>query len=83
MKAYKILRNLGRLAMVGMFFLAEEYKTENYSLKIRGRPFRNEVRRPFNMWLISGIPYSRNMQRSESLPAFITRIDRFYILKGK
>ena len=46
-ETYKILTRLDRVDSERMFPMVGESRTRGYSLRIRGKPFRTEVRRNF------------------------------------
>ena len=46
-ETYKILKGLDRLDVGKMFLMLRESRTRGYSLRIRGRPFRTEMRKNF------------------------------------
>ena len=46
-ETYKILTGLDRVDSERMFSMVGESRTRGYSLRIRGKPFRTEVRRNF------------------------------------
>ncbi len=64
--------------------MAGESRTRGHSLKIKGRPFRTEMRR--NFFTQSGVNLRNSLPQrtveAQSLGVFKTEVDRFLTSKG-
>ena len=77
-ETYKILKGLERLDAGRLFPMLGESRTRGHSLRIRGRPFRMEMRKNFfsqrvvNLW--NSLP--QKAVEANSLDAFKRELDR-------
>ena len=83
-ETYKIIKGLDTLEAGSMFPLMGESRTRGHSLRIRGRPFRTEMRKNFftqrvvDMW--NALP--QKAVEAKSLDAFKRELDRALIDSG-
>ena len=83
-ETYKILAGLDRLDSERMFPMAGEPRTRGHSLRIRGKPFRTEMRKNFFTQRVVGLWNSLPQRAVEasSISIFKRELDIFLQAKG-
>ena len=76
-ETYKILTGLDRVASERMFPMVGESRTRGHSWRIRGKPFRTEVRRNFFTQRVVNVwdSLSQNVVEAKTLSDFKKKLD--------
>ena len=83
-ETYKILTGLDRVDSERMFPMVGEPRTRGHSLRIRGKPFRNEVRENFFTQRVVSVwnSLSQNVVEAKILCDFKKKLDIAFGAKG-